>query len=319
MPQNQLHPRQPHLTRTLRPLKKPSQNGTPPNAQSNEAQAAKNVSKEAPKPTPSTANTTSARSKDGKGEPLALIAPESGQVPWMKYALAEAKRHNGANEAVIEKSVNYHTTIKDGKKTMIGDDNPWCAAFANWCLMRAGYPIQNPKSGGYIDIFDLSRANGFRYVNVKDKIQPEPEIDKVTGKKKIKIKTHLEVNPLYFKIEEPVFGAIAVVVSPHGHGHHVGFAYGRDKHNDKKICVLGGNQGSKISFLPYTEKEQLKTTRTKDGKTAKVKDDHLEFYLPKIYEQEYQRTNEKLKIVDWMALNSEIGVTVDKKEDLSTR
>lgn len=291
---------------------------SPPKAQARESQAAKTTANVVPSiPVPLTTNTTSARSKEGKGEALALMAPESGQVPWMKHALAEAKRHNGANEAVIEKSINYQTAIKDGKTTMIGDGNPWCAAFANWCLMRAGYPIQNPKSAGYTDIFDLSRANGFRYVNVKDKIQPEPEIDKVTGKKKVKIKTHLEVNPLYFKIDEPVYGAIAVIVNPHGHGHHVGFAYGRDKHNDKKICVLGGNQGSKISFLPYTEKEQLKTKHTKDGKAIKTKDDHLEFYLPKIYEEEYKRTNEKLKVVDWMILNSEIGVTVDKKEDLS--
>lgn len=304
----------------------PAPNASPPLvaasiSKSNETKAGKTTNgtdSAPPKSIPPPANTTSARSKDGKGEPLALIAPEGGKVPWMKFALAEAKKHNGADEAVIEKSINYQTAIKDGMKTMIGDNNPWCAAFANWCVMQAGYPIQNPKSEGYIDIADLSRANGFRYVNVKDKIQPEPEIDKITGKKKrMEIKKHLEVNPLYFKIDEPIYGAIAVVVSPHGHGHHVGFAYGRNKYNDEEVCILGGNQGGKISFLPYAEKERFVKERNKSGKLITKKDDHLEFYLPRIYEQEYKKGNEKLGIVDWVALNKEIGIEVKKKSDRS--
>jgi len=69
--------------------------------------------------------------------------------------------------------------------------------------------------------------------------------------------------------------------------------------------------------LPYAEKERLLKERNKSGKLITKKDDHLEFYLPRIYEQEYKKGNEKLGIVDWVALNKEIGIEVKKKSDRS--
>ncbi len=306
-------------TPTAPPTPKPGPNNpAPPKGQSNPVKSEAPPKNQAAESAPAVSNTTPARSKEGKGEAIALIKPDDGLVPWMKYAIAEAKRWSGKREADIEKSNNYHKVIQDTKVTMIDTPNAWCAAFANWCLMSAGYPIRNPKEAGYIDQADLSRANGFRKVYVKDKVQDPVVLDAKGKPKKAKTKTHLEVNPLYFKIEEPVYGAIAVATSPHGHGHHVGFVYGRSGKN--KICVLGGNQDDAICFAPTTEKEVLETESVKkNGKTVEVKSksDHLEFYLPVSYAKTYEKSPKTLDDVDFTKLNAEISFVHSKAGALS--
>lgn len=297
-PPSQLPPAQPKQAAKPAPEPHPNQPAAP---------AAK-------KPAPPDVNTQSARSKDGKGEALALKAPDDGLVPWMKYAIAEAKRFKGATEDQIEKTVNYHTDIKDGRKTLVGTLDAWCAAFVNWCLMHAGYPIRNPSEKGFTDqAADTGRANGFRMVSMKEEVPEPQQVD--AGAKKGKTKKKYKVvkvdNPLYVKIDSPVYGAIGIVTGPGGHGHHAGFVYGRSGPN--LICLLGGNQDQRINFSPFDEKEVVKERKTqrKDGTfiTTKKRSDHLEFYLPISYLPTYQTNAKVLEQVDWKKLNAAIGIS----------
>jgi uncharacterized protein (TIGR02594 family) len=162
-----------------------------------------------------------ARSKDGEGAPLALINLDEKRAPWMKVAIDEAKKFHGMKEDNIEKSINFPVELKTGMKTMIGDKNPWCAAFANWCLKQAGYPTD----AGTIW---ASRANAF--------------LQHTTGS----INPKATYNPLFKIIDEPIYGAIAVEGKPN-RGHHVGFVYGKDGDN---IIILGGNQSNTINCIP---------------------------------------------------------------------
>jgi LysM repeat protein len=289
-----------------------------PKATAQPAPAAKNPPARKPA-VPPEVNTQAARSKDGKGEALALKAPEDGLVPWMKYAIAEAKQFKGAEEDQIEKTVNYHTDIKDGRKSLVGTLNAWCAAYVNWCLMHAGYPIRNPSENGYTDqAADTGRANGFRMVSMKEEI-PESE-SAGTGAKKGKAKKKYRVfkvdNPLYVKIDSPVYGAIGIVTGPGGHGHHAGFVYGRAGKN--KICLLGGNQGQTINFSPFLEKETTVEAKKKGGKVIKKKTDHLEFYLPVSYMPYYEKNSKDLNEVDCDKLNSAIGIAPPKDKNTVT-
>lgn len=167
------------------------------------------------------------RSKEGEGQPLALITPEEGVAPWMKYAIAEAKRWKGAKEGEIEKGINYHKEVKDGQKSMTSA--AWCAAFANWCLMQAGYPIDKGEH--------IARAKAFHMHN-----------DSKTQ------------NPMYVELETPIYGAIGVL--NHGNGkYHVGFVYGLESEN--KVILLGGNQGDRLKFSVF----QINVTKEKNEST----------------------------------------------------
>jgi uncharacterized protein (TIGR02594 family) len=192
--------------------------------------------KPAPKPKPPPeSQTKAARSKDGSGETLALIEPEEGVAPWMKHALNEAKRFHGRPEWEIETEINYHKEIKDGQTSMTGSAHAWCAAFVNWCLAQAGYPIRNLKENGFIDISgEIGRANQFINTKTKD------------GR---------VANPLYAEIDEPVYGVIGVETNSSGHGQHVGFVYGKQ---GKEICLLGGNQHDRIKFSCFSSSTHFK-------------------------------------------------------------
>lgn len=76
-----------------------------------------------------------ARSKDGKGAPLALITPNSRQSPWMRVAVTEAKKWRGKSQSDISKSHNYHSL--NGHvwlPSLNGANNAWCASYINYCL-----------------------------------------------------------------------------------------------------------------------------------------------------------------------------------------
>lgn len=232
--------------------------------------------------TPSiTESVKSARSKEGTGEPLALITPEEGVAPWMKYAIAEAKRWHGEPEWVIEKgkpaddkthsekieAINYHTEL--GYKSRSMASVAWCAAFVNWCLMQAGYPIDKmPHSG---------RAKSFYMHNDSD-----------------------TQNPMYIEIDEPIYGAIGMV--DHGNGkYHVGFVYAKDINNQNYIIILGGNQHDRIQFSPFQIKQ------SKDDK------DHLQYFIPASYAESVKKQgNIKLSFMDRDELNTQIGITSSK-------
>lgn len=294
---------------------------TPPKAQSSSPRPENaSTTKPTAKPTSPVANTTSARSKEGKGEPLALITPQEGLVPWMKYALAEAKRFKGATEDQIQKEQNYHKILKTGQAHMTDDSEAWCAAFANWCLMSAGFPIRNPSEDGYTEqAADNARANGFRVVHMAVKPK-EDEKDGEKNKTKRKIESREVSNPMYTKIDEPVYGAIAIVSKPGGYGKHVGFVYGRSAKN--RICVLGGNQANQINFSAFIEKEEIKERNVvgKDGKARieKKKSKHLAFFMPTIYMDTYIKGVKELPDVNPDAVNKQFGIAVNKDAENST-
>lgn len=247
--------------------------------------------------------TKPARSKTGSGEALALFYPDPGVAPWMKFALDEAKHFEGAVEQVIEKTRNYHKEIHDGLQTIVGDKNPWCAAFVNWCLMTAGYPIENPKESGFVDrVAAKARANGFMKLRGA-KADKKQKYDDVP----------LVVNPLYRKIEEPVYGAIAVVTNASGIGHHTGFVYGRI--DDNHVCILGGNQSQMINFASTNIRKIPASTTVVDGKKVKIKgsNDVLNFFLPISYD--IRDKAKMLPLVDCNAekLNAAIGIKKEKK------
>ncbi|WP_070105750.1 TIGR02594 family protein [Burkholderia plantarii] len=110
------------------------------------------------------------RSKLGQGHPVAFVAAASPQAPWMEFALQQAKFWHGQKEGVITKTINYHKEVGGSLKSLVGDGNPWCASFVNWCLQSAKYP----KTAAPMD------SQSFRY------------------------------SKNFVKIDKPVFGAIAV-------------------------------------------------------------------------------------------------------------
>jgi uncharacterized protein (TIGR02594 family) len=187
--------------------------------------ASSNATIQAKKPPEATTSAKLVRSKDGAGKPLAVVPAAGRQAPWMAFAVAEAKRLAGKTEDVIEKEgTNYHTAIHDDLKTMVGDNNAWCAAFANWCLMQAGYPLDARRW--------REAARGFYSHDNSDG------------------EGHYVQNPLYAALKSPIFGAIAVVIRKKSdHGHHVGFVYSMPDENH--VILLGGNQSDRVMFTLY--------------------------------------------------------------------
>jgi uncharacterized protein (TIGR02594 family) len=187
----------------------------------------------APKPPVVATPTLPARSDEGEGKPLALLPADQRRAPWMVYAIAEAKRLKGMTEDQIEASgTNYHKALKDGVSTMVGDLNAWCAAFANWCLCQAGYPIDT--KGGW-----AARARGVYSHDTRDeKGQPIQ-------------------NPLFIQIQNPIYGCLALVTKiKNDLGKHIGFVYAQE--DEKTLIILGGNQSNRINFTATPKEAQGK-------------------------------------------------------------
>jgi len=259
-------------------------------------------------PPPAITPTTFARSSEGAGAPLALVPPDNRHVPWMEVALGEAKKFKGKHESLIEKETNYAKEAKTGQTTMTleivngkKDHHPWCAAFVNWCLMKVGYRFD------YLDGYDRGRAHGFFEIHGEkahknDKQRP------------------LVRNPLFRQIDQPIFGAIAVVTGPGGHGHHVGFVYAKSR--DDELVLLGGNQDSKIQFSPFNIRPvgARKIVET-DGREISVdaNKDHLLFFVPTSYYEQAQKDDKNLEKKSAMQLNKEFGIDTSKSQHSSTR
>ncbi len=179
------------------------------------------------KPLPAAAPAKAARSEGGAGKPLAVMQMEQGRVPWMAHVVAEAKQWKGMQEGELETHRNYHVLLNDGIKSLSGTQNAWCAAFVNWCLSQAGYPIDGRAWA--------AKARG---------IYSHDEVD---GAK------HFVQNPLFVEIPEPIYGAIVVVCTNKGdHGTHATTVYARE--SASMIVVLGGNQHDRIMFTSYALK-----------------------------------------------------------------
>ncbi|MFL9669594.1 LysM peptidoglycan-binding domain-containing protein [Variovorax sp. AB1(2024)] len=233
----------------------------------------------------------SVRSKEGVGKILALIHPIPGRAPWMAIAIAEAKLRYGQREEVIEKEIDYHVEIGDGSRSL--SNMAWCAAFANWCLSKSGYPVTNT---GFRDRrATLGRAHGFYEMDEKEKIR----------------------NPLFAELDKPIYGAIAVATYRGGHGYHVGFAYGKE--GPGNLILLGGNQDDKIKFSPFNM-SLLQTLETygKDGRKIKKTIKHskfLRYFVPVSYFRQAQRdlAEPGLDQLDVDDLNKLIGIPPREK------
>jgi len=229
--------------------------------------------------------------------PLAASASDQRRAPWMSCAEDEARAFKGETEDKIEKTTNFATEVHTGQTTIVGNDHPWCAAFVNWCLMKAGYVIEND---GYADrVAAKGRAHGFYEVS-KDKV------------KKGEKEAPLVRNPLYVQIDEPLFGAIAMVTNRGGHGHHVGFVYSKPR--DNHVVLLGGNQSDRIRFSEFNIKPIQPTKVTKQGKTVTIpgKPDHLMFFVPASYEAYAKSDMAPLATDSADDLNKKFGIAVVK-------
>lgn len=232
------------------------------------------------------------RSKEGAGKVLALINPVSGRAPWMAIAIAEAKLRYGKHEEVLEGEIDYHVEIGDGSKFLT--KMAWCAAFVNWCLLKAGYPIENV---GFRDRrATMGRAHGFYEMDEKGKIR----------------------NPLFVELDRPIYGAISVAAYRGGHGYHVGFAYGKAGEGD--LILLGGNQDDRIKFSPFNMSlVQTMKVASKDGREKEVvvkNSDYLRYFVPAIYYEKARKDLESpgLDAMNVDALNKVIGVPPESKK-----
>lgn len=209
----------------------------------------------------------------------------------MAIAIAEAKLRYGQREEVIEKEIDYHVEVGDGSRSL--SNMAWCAAFANWCLSKSGYPVTNT---GFRDRrATLGRAHGFYEMDEKEKIR----------------------NPLFVELDKPIYGAIAVATYRSGHGYHVGFAYGKE--GPGNLILLGGNQDDKINFSPFNM-SLLQTIETygKDGRKIKKTVKHskfLRYFVPVSYFSEAQKdlAEPGLDQLDVDDLNKLIGVPSREK------
>jgi LysM repeat protein len=247
----------------------------------------------------------SVRSKEGTGKILALINPSPGRAPWMHIAIAEAKLRGGETELTLQDKINYHEEVDSGFKALYGSSNAWCAAFVNWCLLQAKYPIDNPSYPGHR--IAKARAHGFYEVNgPKEKKKSTPAMIR---------------NPLFVELEKPIYGAIAMVTSGSHHGSHVGFVYAKSGLQD--LILLGGNQNQRINFAPF--KIALFASYTEKGKDGKIKNhqgsrSYLKYFVPISYYEHAKKdlSNDGLEEMDSDKLNSMMGIKNEKPKNSTT-
>lgn len=64
--------------------------------------------------------------------------PDTKQAPWMREAVAEARKWAGQSESIITKTSNYHALNGHGwLPSLSGKKNAWCASFINYCLKKS--------------------------------------------------------------------------------------------------------------------------------------------------------------------------------------
>ncbi len=151
--------------------------------------------------------------------PAPAIAEVGGRAPWMKIVLDEAANYGGYKEGedpLKARIKNAYFNINAGGDKYDPTQIAWCAAFACWCLGKAGYP--NPKTYS---------SQSFR---------PEWKTTTAGGNQ-----SHMR------KIAEPVYGCIIVWndINTPSHG-HVAFCYG--KQADGRLIAIGGNQSDSLKF-----------------------------------------------------------------------
>jgi uncharacterized protein (TIGR02594 family) len=64
---------------------------------------------------------------------------ESEEFPWMPIALPEMGTKEYAGAADNPRIVEYLSSTNLGPGDQANDETPWCSAFVNWCVEKAGY------------------------------------------------------------------------------------------------------------------------------------------------------------------------------------
>lgn len=182
------------------------------------------------------------RSKEGTGQPLAIVPADQKTAPWMPVAIEEAKKWAGKKEDVITKTGNFHKRVGLGGNMVT---TPWCASFANYCLMTAGAP------------YEKSASSQFATMSKKFK-----KIDK----------------PVYGALMV-MRNYLAGTNKAHGTG-HVTFVYGKTKEGD--IAGLGGNQSDRLKLSSYKVADVSARFKLKG---TPLEQKFHGFYIPVTYEE----------------------------------
>ena len=61
------------------------------------------------------------------------------EFPWMPVALQEIGVKEYAGAADNPRIVEYLSSTALGSEDLSNDETPWCSAFVNWCVVKAGY------------------------------------------------------------------------------------------------------------------------------------------------------------------------------------
>ncbi|ADF61365.1 TIGR02594 family protein [Enterobacter cloacae] len=81
------------------------------------------------------------------GNPIALLPHEQREAPWMAVAFEEGEtRWKWGRVKEGDGGINYHKKTGINMASMVGNSNPWCASFINYCLKEAGYSMSGSAS-----------------------------------------------------------------------------------------------------------------------------------------------------------------------------
>ncbi|MCS2169615.1 TIGR02594 family protein [Scandinavium sp. TWS1a] len=111
--------------------------------------ASKPVNKKSEKNSVINANKKALDSVGGKnsGNPIALLPHDQREAPWMAVAFEEGDtRWKWGRVKEGDGGINYHKKTGINMSSMVGNSNPWCSSFINYCLKEAGYSISGSAS-----------------------------------------------------------------------------------------------------------------------------------------------------------------------------
>jgi len=81
------------------------------------------------------------------GNPIALLPHDQREAPWMAVAFEEGEtRWKWGRVKEGDGGINYHKKTGINMSSMVGNSNPWCASFINYCLKECGYSTSGSAS-----------------------------------------------------------------------------------------------------------------------------------------------------------------------------
>lgn len=81
------------------------------------------------------------------GNPIAVLPHDQREAPWMAVAFEEGEtRWKWGRVKEGDGGINYHKKTGINMSSMVGNSNPWCASFINYCLKESGYSTSGSAS-----------------------------------------------------------------------------------------------------------------------------------------------------------------------------